>query len=86
MGWLYRDEIYIDHLASVMLNIFSEKLSEFELLYTIFFLFRLHAKVKKSSGCYTVDSVNIMRSCTVCPGSSAPFYIVSYYIKWGTIS
>ena len=24
--------------------------------------------------------------CTVCPGSSKPFYIVSYYIKWVTTS
>ena len=23
---------------------------------------------------------------TVCPRSSAPFYIVTYYIKWGTTS
>ena len=23
---------------------------------------------------------------TICPGSSDPFYIVSYYIKWGTTS
>ena len=23
---------------------------------------------------------------TVCPGSSYPFYIVSYYIKWVTLS
>ena len=26
------------------------------------------------------------RKCTVCPRSSDPFYIVSYYIKWGTTS
>ena len=26
------------------------------------------------------------RMCTVCPGSSDPFYIVSYYIKWVTTS
>ena len=24
--------------------------------------------------------------CTVCPGSSDPFYIVTYYIKWVTTS
>ena len=24
--------------------------------------------------------------CTVCPGSSDPFYIVSYYINWVTSS
>ena len=27
-----------------------------------------------------------MVQCTVCPGSSDPIYIVSYYIKWGTTS
>ena len=25
-------------------------------------------------------------ACTVCPGSSDPFYIVTYYIKWVTTS
>ena len=25
-------------------------------------------------------------NCTVCPGSSDPFYLVSYYIKWVTTS
>ena len=24
--------------------------------------------------------------CTVCPGSSDPFYVVTYYIKWVTTS
>ena len=28
----------------------------------------------------------IMKPCTVCPGSSDPFYIVTYYIKWVTTS
>ena len=25
----------------------------------------------------------INRECTICPGSSDPVYIVTYYIKWG---
>ena len=27
-----------------------------------------------------------VKICTVCPGSSAPIYIVSYNIKWDTTS
>ena len=33
---------------------------------------------------YVLNSLAIY--CTVCPGSSDPFYIVSYYLKWVTTS
>ena len=32
------------------------------------------------------SSNNVESVSTVCPGSSDPFYIVSYYIKWDTTS
>ena len=31
----------------------------------------------------TITSTHL---CTICPGSSDPFYIVTYYIKWVTTS
>ena len=55
-----------------MSNIVSDKWPEFELSYTNIFLVRLYAKMTESSGCYTVDLVNIMRSCIIksCKNSS----------------
>ena len=33
----------------------------------------------------SLTSIKLLK-CTICPGSSDPFYVVTYYIKWVTIS
>ena len=46
----------------------------------------LHCHLKKHFLCNIFFHINIYVPCTVCPRSSDPFYVVTYYIKWVTTS
>ena len=38
------------------------------------------------SGQFVNETHRDYTTCTICPGSSDPFYIVSYYLRWVTTS
>ena len=50
------------------------------------------SEIELSPSCCTMSIIQCrntvfnLKTTTVCPGSSDPFYIVSYYVKWATTS